>query len=101
MPVGPWPAGLGVALALTLSAAACGSSVNKDKLISKMKQDSTFKSMSSKEINCIADTAIKYGDKSKLNDYINGKKPNSDQVDAAVNSKNEKKAENALKKCVS
>jgi hypothetical protein len=91
-------AGLGVALALTLSASACGGGVDKDKLVSKLKSEDSFKSVPDNQLKCIAEVAIKYGDKSKLNDYIDGKKMNA--MDSAISSKNEKKAEAASKKCV-
>lgn len=91
-------AGLGVALALTLSASACGSGVNKDKLISKMKQDSSFKQLKDSQVKCLADVVVKYGKKSEINDYINGKASSGD-IDGTSDSNN-KKAEAAAEKCV-
>ena len=91
-------AGLGVALTLTLSAAACGTSVDKDKLVSKMKSDTAFKSYKDSQLKCLADVAVKYGKKDQINDYINGK-AGSDGINASTSSAN-KKAEAAAEKCV-
>ncbi|HEX3816593.1 MAG TPA: hypothetical protein VHX59_27435 [Mycobacteriales bacterium] len=92
-------AGAAVALALTLSAGACGGGVDKDKLVTKLKTDADFKSLPDSQVKCIADVAVKYGDKSKINDYINGKR-NTDDGIGSMSSKDEKKAEAAAKKCV-
>jgi hypothetical protein len=91
-------AGLGVALAVALSASACGSSVNKDKLISKMKQDSSFKDLKDSQVKCLADVVVKYGKKDQINKYIDGKTDKSG-INAASDSAN-KKASAAAEKCV-
>lgn len=91
-------AGLGVALALTLSAAACGTSVDKDKLISKMKTDDAFKGLKDSQVKCLADVVVKYGKKDQINKYIDGKE-DSNGINASSESSN-KKAETAAQKCV-
>ncbi len=94
-------AGAFVAGALALSASACGSSVDQGKLVSKLKSESEFKSMPTKQLNCVAKIAIKYGDHDKLNDYINGKiDANSDAMGTALPKDKEAKAEAEVKKCV-
>ena len=91
-------AGLGVALALTLSAAACGSSANTDKLVSKMKSDAAFKTFNDSQLKCLAGVVVKYGKKSEINDYINGK-AGSDSVNA-TNPGADAKGSAAAEKCL-
>jgi hypothetical protein len=91
-------AGLGVALALTLSASACGGGVDKGKLVNKMKSDAAFKGLKDSQVKCLADVAVKYGKKDQINKYIDGKE-DSDGINASSESNN-KKAEAAAQKCV-
>lgn len=91
-------AALGAALALTLSAAACGGeSVDKGKLINKMKTDQSFKELNGTQLHCVADVIVKYGKTSAINDYIAGKKASDTD---AISASNQKKAESAVKQCV-
>lgn len=90
-------AALGAALAVTLSAAACGGeSVDKAKLISKMQTDASFKQLSAGQLHCMADVIVKYGKASAINDYIAGKKASDTD---AISPSDEKKARTAAEKC--
>jgi hypothetical protein len=65
-------AGLAVAL---ISLTACSSDPpSRDALKNKLKTEDVFKSLSDKQVDCIAGVLIKYAKASDLNDYVAGKK---------------------------
>ncbi|MBC6458613.1 hypothetical protein [Actinomadura sp. HBU206391] len=66
------------ALALVLGVSGCGGDdVDKAAMVSKLKSEPDFKEVPSdvadKVVNCMADVALKYGDKADLKSYVDGK----------------------------
>ncbi|MET9340420.1 hypothetical protein [Nonomuraea sp. NPDC003804] len=100
-----------VALALTLALASCGgadrggeqggdtagSGVDKASLIEKMKTEPDIQGIPESTVSCIADVALKYGDKKSLQGYVDGSVKSIDDVKGL--GKEDKEAEQASWKC--
>ncbi|MEO3828198.1 hypothetical protein [Actinomadura sp. B10D3] len=89
------------AFALTLSVSACsggGGDVDKAALVSKLKSEPDLQGLPAgvvdKMANCMADVALKYGDKGDLEGYVDGKVKIDD-----VKGTSDKEAEAEAEKC--
>jgi hypothetical protein len=92
-----------MAAALALGASGCGGGggeVDKAALASKLKSDPDFKGIPSNVAdgfaNCMADVALKYGNKKDLQRYVDGEAKLDDVKGVGPN---DKEAEAAAKKC--
>jgi hypothetical protein len=86
------------AMAVVLGVSGCGGGdVDKGAVVSKLKSEPDFKDVPSNVaddvVNCMADVAMKYGDKADLKSYVDGKikmdaikglSPNDKEADAAA-----------------
>ncbi|MDQ6875409.1 MAG: hypothetical protein M3042_10175 [Actinomycetota bacterium] len=89
------------ALALTavfgIAACSAEASVSKSQVSAKLKTESDTKGMSTKVVDCLADTLLKHGNKSDLKKYVDGKKKLNDIRQA---SGTDKGIQAELEKCV-
>ncbi|GAA3842512.1 hypothetical protein GCM10022226_76510 [Sphaerisporangium flaviroseum] len=85
---------------LILGVSACGGDAmgeaDKAALISKVKADPEFKDLPEAFLNCMADVVVKYGEKSNLQSYLDGK-IKLDAIQGVQPS--DKEADAAAKKC--
>ncbi|GAA3219473.1 hypothetical protein [Nonomuraea helvata] len=86
------------AVGLTLTASACGGGgVDKAGLVTKLSADEDFKGLPANVMECMADLAMKYGDKDDLQSYMDGKIKKVDEVKGL--GQNDKEAEADAEKC--
>lgn len=89
------------ALALTavfgISACSAEPSVSKSQVSAKLKTESDTKGMSTKIVDCLADTLLKHGNKGDLKKYVDGTKKLNDIRQASGTNKG---IQAELEKCV-
>ncbi|MCC5580063.1 hypothetical protein IMZ11_31010 [Microtetraspora sp. AC03309] len=97
------------ATALALGLSACGGSdggsdsgsgggIDKTAFVAKMKAEPDLKDIPEKTLTCLADAAIKYGDKDSIQGYLDGSVKSVDDIKGL--GKENKEAEQAGAKCV-
>lgn len=95
-------AGAGIALMLAVGTTACGggdTSVDKAAFTKKLKSEKQLKGEPDKVVDCIRDISLKYGDKSRINDYIDGKRKLSEGLELIKNKSDVEKATKELGRC--
>ncbi|HVX45954.1 MAG TPA: hypothetical protein VHC49_18840 [Mycobacteriales bacterium] len=94
-------AGAGIALLMAVGTTACGgdTSVDKAAFTKKLKSEKQLKGEPDKVVDCIRDISLKYGDKSRINDYIDGKRKLSDGLELIKNKSDVEKATKELGRC--
>ncbi|MEP6695901.1 MAG: hypothetical protein ABJA34_03375 [Pseudonocardiales bacterium] len=67
---------MALAVSVTLGVAACGGggAASKSDVVAKLKTESQTKSLTDKQLNCLADILIKHGNKADVKKYADGKK---------------------------
>lgn len=92
-------AGAGVALTLAFGLSACGgngTSIDRTALTQKVKSLDQLKGAPSEVVDCVVNTALKYGDKDLINQYIHGKGSLHDVVKSKAD---KEKANRAVEEC--